>query len=68
MVQLLLTLKYKCTINFIPLWQPSLNFKLTTSPDKSEYFFDGLNDGGASIELSGEKKSFEIINFDDLNQ
>jgi hypothetical protein len=41
---------YKCTINFIPLSQPSLNFKLTTSPDKSEYFFDGLNDGGASKE------------------
>jgi hypothetical protein len=55
----MLTLKYKCTINFKPPWQPSLNFKLTTSPDKSEYFFDGLNDGGASIELS-EKNHLRI--------
>jgi hypothetical protein len=52
MVQLMLTLMYKCTINFIPLSQPSLNFKLTTSPDKSEYFFDGLNDGGALMSLT----------------
>ena len=59
-----LTLDYILLISaqiLVPLITPQLSLDRlipTARPERSEYFLAGLNDGGASIELSKKKLSF----------
>ena len=40
--------------------QVKIKRKLTGKPDRSAYFFDGLNEGGASTLLSARKKKMPL--------